>query len=115
MTQVALTLPWPPSVNHYWGQCGTRRFIKEKGVKFREMTAEQVAAIGKKMEGRLSVFVTLLPPNRQRRDIDNSIKALLDALQHAGCFDDDEQIDVLHVERKNVTKGGKCCVVVTQQ
>ncbi len=29
MTQVALTLPWPPSVNHYWGQCGTRRFIKE--------------------------------------------------------------------------------------
>ena len=115
MSQVALTLPWPPSVNHYWGQCGTRRYIKEKGVKFREMTAEQVASIGKKMEGRLSVFVTLFPPNRQRRDIDNSLKALLDALQHAGCFDDDEQIDVLHVERKSVTKGGKCCVVVTQQ
>lgn len=110
---IALTLPWPPSVNHYWGQCGSRRFIKDKGVKFRAAVADQVAEVGKKLDGRLSVFVTLFPPNRQRRDIDNVSKALLDALQHAGCFDDDEQVDVLHIERKEIVKGGKCCVVVT--
>ena len=110
---IKIELPFPPSVNHYWGQRGSRRFIKDKGVKFRQHTAERVAAIGKKLEGRLSVFVTLFPPNRQRSDIDNRIKALLDALQHAGLFDDDEQVDVLHVERKEVVKGGKCCVVVT--
>ena len=110
---IALELPWPPSVNHYWGQCGKRRFIKDKGVQFRKFVSEQVATAGKKLDGRLSVFVTLFPPNRQRRDIDNSLKALLDALQHAGCFDDDEQIDLIHLERKGVVKGGKCCVVVT--
>ena len=52
-------------------------------------------------------------PDRRRRDIDNVGKALLDALQHAGCFDDDEQIDVLHIERRTVIKGGACRVVVT--
>lgn len=112
-TIIALDLPFPPTVNHYWGQHGTRRFIRDKGVQFRVAVAEKVAAMGQKLDGRLSVFVTLFPPDRRRRDIDNVGKALMDALQHAGCFDDDEQIDVLHIERKEIVKGGKCCVVVT--
>lgn len=110
---LALELPYPPTVNHYWGQHGTRRYIRDKGLQFRAAVAEQVAALGKKLDGRLSVFVTLYPPDRRRRDIDNVGKALLDALQHAGCFDDDEQIDVLHIERRTVIKGGACRVVVT--
>lgn len=111
---ISLMLPFPPSVNHYWGQCRNRRFIKAKGIEFREATAEIVAANAEKIEGRLAVFISLYPPNKIRRDIDNSLKALLDALQHAGCFDDDEQIDHLSVARMGVVKGGQCKVVVVR-
>jgi crossover junction endodeoxyribonuclease RusA len=111
---ITLTLPYPPSVNHYWGQRGNRRFVGKKGVAFRQSVADAVAVAGKKVFGRLQVVVALYPPDRRRRDIDNVQKSLNDALQHAGCFDDDEQIDVLTIERKEIIKGGKCVVVIAE-
>lgn len=111
---VALVLPWPPSVNHYWGQSGTRRYITKRGQTFRQLVADAVASQGVKMEGRLSVFVALFQPDKRKCDIDNYMKALLDSLQHAGLFEDDEQIDQLKIIRCNPKKGGECRVVVTQ-
>ena len=111
---IILELPYPPSVNHYWGQCGNRRFVGKKGMEFRKAVADVVADVGKKAEGRLQVAIALFPPDRRRRDIDNVQKSLNDALQHAGVFDDDEQIDVLLIERKEIVKGGKCKVVITE-
>ena len=112
--QIALTLPWPPSVNHYWGQRGHRKYITARGLAFREQVAESVAESGAHAgTGRLSVFVSLFQPTRRKCDIDNYMKALIDALQHAGLFEDDEQIDRLEIVRMPPTKGGKCCVVVT--
>ena len=60
------------------------------------------------------VVVSLFQPTKRKCDIDNYMKALLDALQHAGCYDDDEQIDELHIVRMGVFKGGECRVVVNQ-
>lgn len=111
---IKLVLPFPPSVNHYWKACGHRRFISKAGVAFRERVAEAVAENGVKLEGRLFIFVHLFPPDRRRRDIDNCMKALFDALCHAGCFDDDEQIDRMSVMRKEIIKGGQCRVVIGQ-
>ncbi len=111
---ITLILPWPPSVNHYWGQNGNRRYVKAKGVAFRKETADIVAANGQKIYGRLAVFISLYPPNKIRRDIDNHVKAVQDALQMAGCFDDDEQIDHLTVARMPVVKGGQCKVVLVR-
>lgn len=110
---IHVTLPWPPSVNHYWFARGNRRFIGKKGVEFRQQVAEIIAENGEKMTGRLAIFVTLYPPNRIRRDIDNTQKAIFDSLQHAGCFEDDEQIDLLYVLRREVVPGGKAEVLVT--
>jgi hypothetical protein len=39
---IHLTLPYPPSVNHYWGQSGKRRFIGKKGKEFRARVVEIV-------------------------------------------------------------------------
>jgi crossover junction endodeoxyribonuclease RusA len=39
------------------------------------------------------------PPDHRRRDIDNLIKATADALQHAGVYEDDSQVDLLVVRR----------------
>ncbi len=61
---------------------------------------------------RLQMTVTLHPRDKRKQDIDNRIKALWDALADAGVFDDDEQIDVLIVERGQIKKGGACRVII---
>ena len=56
--------------------------------------------------------VTLYPKDKRKQDIDNRIKALWDALADAGVFDNDEQIDVLIVQRGTIKKGGGCLVLI---
>ena len=61
---------------------------------------------------RLQMTVTLHPRDKRKQDIDNRIKALWDALADAGVFDNDEQIDVLLVQRGEIIKGGACRVII---
>jgi crossover junction endodeoxyribonuclease RusA len=41
-----------------------------------------------------------------------AVSFLWDALGDAGVFDDDEQIDVLMIERGEIKKGGGCLVML---
>jgi crossover junction endodeoxyribonuclease RusA len=108
-----LILPYPPSVNHYWGQSGKHRFIGKKGKEFRQAVAEAcLEANVQTLYGRLSVHVALWPPDRRARDVDNVLKPLLDACEHAGCFENDNQIDELHIIRQEVKKGGACTIMI---
>jgi crossover junction endodeoxyribonuclease RusA len=45
-------------------------------------------------------------------DIDNCIKPILDALQDAGVFDDDVQVQKVTIERGLPMKGGGCVVML---
>lgn len=118
MKVTELTLPYPPSVNSYWRSArigkGVKVYISDKGQQFR--TAVHIAVLqaraNKKMAGRLAVDVQLHPADKRKRDIDNCLKSLLDALAHAGVYLDDSQIDRLTVTRKENVKGGKCLVVI---
>jgi crossover junction endodeoxyribonuclease RusA len=58
----------------------------------------------------LAVTLRVHAPDRRARDLDNLPKALLDALTHAGLWEDDSLIDELHIFRCGPIKGG--CVVV---
>jgi len=58
-----------------------------------------------KKEDRLSVFIEAFPPDKRKRDLDNVLKSLLDALQHAGVYADDCQIDRLSIIRKSPLNG----------
>lgn len=102
----------PPSVNHYWLVSGKRRFISKEGQAFRQEIA--LAVRGKRITGRLSCYVELTASNKRRWDLDNRIKALLDALQHAGLFEDDSQVDKLTVYRMSVGDKDKTRVVISQ-
>lgn len=107
MIAYGLDLPCPPTVNHYWGVApGGRRFVGARGVAFRKVVA--LAMVGKpKMTGRVGVYILFNPPDRRRRDIDNLLKCTLDALEKAGAFDDDSQVDTLCIDRGEVVAGGK--------
>lgn len=58
------------------------------------------------LDGRLSVTVLAIMPDRRRRDLDNILKALFDALTHAGVWLDDEQIDEITIRRNGIQRGG---------
>lgn len=109
-----LSLPLPPSVNHYWGSVGNRRFVSKAGKEFKLRVQEYVMEyrVPKLGTARLQMTVTLHPRDKRKQDIDNRIKALWDALADAGVFDNDEQIDVLMVQRGAIVKDGACRVEI---
>lgn len=116
MNMIMLELPYPPSVNHYWGQKGNQRFIGKKGKEFRVAVQLECLIKGiKSLPGRLSVSIDLYPPDNRKRDLDNVLKSLLDAMEHAGCYENDSQIDKLSIVRMEVVKDGKCFVSIIQQ
>lgn len=104
----------PPSVNHYWGLAvekgKVKKFVETDGLNFRKVVALFVK--NKLSDKRLKIEIEFCFTDRRRRDIDNYLKALLDALVKAGLCHDDEQFDVIQVRRGEVVKGGLTRVVV---
>ena len=109
---IKLTLPFPPTVNHMWGYAGKRKYLKKEAHEFRRLVQEACIEANAKISGRLAIFIALYPPTKRKFDLDNRIKALQDALEHAGVYLDDEQIDTIICVRRNVIKGGMCKVVL---
>ena len=99
MDRLLIELPWPPSVNHYYRRVGHRTLISREGRKYRaEICAILRDLRFRPFDGELAMTVDAYPPDRRRRDADNILKSLLDALQHAGAYHDDSQIKKLSVE-----------------
>lgn len=117
-----LELPFPPSTNHYWRnitiQGRARTVISKPGRVFRQNVARAIGSDHRDLQplsGRLKVRVELHPPCRRKRDVDNYLKGLLDAITHAGhIWVDDEQIDELTIVRRGKCQGGRANVEVTE-
>lgn len=99
-----LILPFPPSVNNYYGlACNgrmPRKYIKEKGKIYRQKVQEIVQE--KELELRanvpLSVNLTLTVPDKRTHDIDNILKCLFDSLTHANFWQDDSYVRKLSMD-----------------
>ncbi|MCU0710017.1 MAG: RusA family crossover junction endodeoxyribonuclease [Pirellula sp.] len=112
---IELELPFPPSVNHYWRRVGARTLISRGGRLFRHQVVSILAARGvRPLDGPLEVFIELYPPDRRRRDVDNSQKALLDSLGHCGAYDDDSQIIHLDTWKREPIPGGMVFVRISK-
>lgn len=95
-------MPWPPSTNSIWRNVGRRTLLSKEARLYRnrargELLAQGVANV--RLGGRLAVRITLYPGDRRSFDIDNKLKALLDALTHSRVWLDDSQVDELLVVR----------------
>ena len=109
---IQLELPWPPSVNTYWRHVGHQVKLSAKGREYKHTVASLVRQRGLPLTGRLAVDIELQAPTRAKRDVDNFAKGILDALQYAGVFLDDEQVDHLVIRRGPVISGGLAIVKV---
>ena len=106
-------LPWPPSVNHYYRRVGPRTLISRGGREFRRQVGLILAGQHiKPLLGRLAVRIEAYPPDGRKRDVDNLLKAVVDALQHGGVFPDDSRIVWLLILKAQVVPGGKVVVSI---
>ena len=108
-----LVLPWPPTLNHS-GLDGFRGGRKTTAYKdfMGHVAALVMARRIKPLHGRLHCSIVAFPPDRRARDLDNLIKPVLDALQRAGCFTDDEAFDSIDITRVQGPERGIISVTV---
>jgi crossover junction endodeoxyribonuclease RusA len=95
-----ITLPIPPSVNHYWKtrKGGKGRYISAEGQAFKETVGLRCAETGlEPMEGRVKLTIAVYRP-ADRGDLDNYLKALLDGIK-GYAYLDDKQVYVIHARK----------------
>nr|XP_018907344.1 PREDICTED: uncharacterized protein LOC109037231 isoform X2 [Bemisia tabaci] len=114
-SQHHVSLPFPPSVNHYCYHAKSRHFITKEGRQYRNAVTTEVLRLelAVRHRGKIGMKLVAHPPDRRRRDLDNLLKAPLDALQHSGIYEDDNQIDDLHIVRGEKVDGGRLDVTLT--
>lgn len=106
---IILHLPWPPTINSYYKVTRNgQRYLDKKVRLFRALVAESVheQMPGITLYDSLFMDVYLFPPDRRKRDLDNYMKGLLDALTESGLWGDDSLIDQLHIYRGEIVTGG---------
>ena len=119
-----LVLPWPPSSNTYYRSVsmggGCRVILSKRGREFRQEVIELLDSRFAEDEelreylplvDRLGVGIMLDPPTRRAFDVDNRAKAVLDALEHAGVYEDDGQVWRVTVEKWRVPRGSEKLVI----
>lgn len=112
---ITLELPYPPSVNHYYRRVGPRTLISREGRTYRDRVASHLLVLSvRPLEGRIRMRIEVYPPDNRRRDLDNLLKSLWDALQKGGAYRDDSQVVRFEVEKRETLPGGKVIVAIEE-
>jgi len=113
VTGIRLTIPVPPTTNHYYAVVRGRKIVSKAG---REWTAQAVRSIreqhtGPAFTGDVRIEATWY---RERRsgDLSNRIKPTEDALQKAGVLENDSQIAELEWKRREDKANPRLVLVI---
>ena len=117
-----INLPFPPTSNSYWRNIvmggRPRTLISKKGREYTVLVGHVVDNdFGDlaPMDGRLEVIVHLYPPDKRKRDLDNYLKSLFDAITKTQkIWVDDEQIDYITIIRGEKCEGGRAVVTIRE-
>ena len=93
-------LDYPPSVNRYWRSVGGRVLVSREGRAYRDRQGYR--ALEQRVRPQAGPLVVSIWAYRPRRvgDLDNTAKAVLDALKGV-AWADDSQIVELHLHRRD--------------
>lgn len=95
---VIVTLPEPPSINHYWRVSRGITHLSKDGRRWKNAAHEIARTAGLVvLEGPVSVSITWYR-SRRSGDLDNRIKVVLDVLRGL-AYVDDKQVVELHAWR----------------
>ena len=88
--------------------------ITKAGREFKAAVADYVVEykVPKLGDSKLKITMVLFPRDKRKIDIDNRIKAVLDALEDAGVFNNDFQVDHLEIIRGEPVKNGGIRVLI---
>lgn len=114
MSQIIINLPYPPTVNALFrndkkrgGRVKTKRYLQWSRVAQNEIMAQRVAFPVKHIDGPFEAYITL--DAERKGDIDNCVKAIIDALVEMNIVDDDRFLRRFTVETGKVD-GAQVCV-----
>lgn len=95
-----LALPFPPSVNAMYIPIGRgRQILSKRAVEYLDLFKRLLDEQGHPgtCPGFLEARIWICPPDRRRRDVDNILKALFDAMEAAEVYENDSQIKRVEV------------------
>jgi crossover junction endodeoxyribonuclease RusA len=115
MEPVTITIPHKPvSLNRYWLQRRpSGRYLSKEALTFRAATAD-AAGVREKLQGPLSIVIEA-HWGKLGADADNTCKATLDALTHAGVWQDDGQVCSVTARRYLDRKRPRVVVHITRE
>jgi crossover junction endodeoxyribonuclease RusA len=88
--------PFPPSVNHMYGQFRNRIYLKKIGREYKEACAVLLKGLPSFVD-RVKVEVGVNFPDLRKRDLDNLLKPTLDAIQDAKIIRNDSLVKDLRI------------------
>ena len=95
---ITLVLPYPPTVNHMYRRARGHLALTPEALAFRHAVRMIAMVQGvTPLVGPVAVFLDVYRP-RRRGDLDNLIKATLDALQSL-AYHDDQQVEQITAVR----------------
>ena len=112
--ELKITVPFPPSVNHYLlkHRFGVTKTTKTKA--YNQLINFDIKLQNANLGLDIPLFVTynFWMPDRRKRDIANFEKVLTDSLVTAGVMVDDNIIHKWQMERMGIVKNGRVDIII---
>jgi crossover junction endodeoxyribonuclease RusA len=119
---MTLTLPFPPTLNHLYATVNGRRVLSLQGRAYKVHAgwlARQAFLHARQeaypKDAQLVVTWHVVMPDHRRRDLDNYLKVVKDALTDAHVWHDDSQVVEHHIYKEAPVPPGAIHLAITRR